>query len=154
MGYRIESTQIDSEILVPVQTTSNDRHGSSSHTGAPISPIGSGLMALFVTIGEFDLEIMQPLSQATITAPLGTIPGSVGQDQGAIARFLERRGEGFLHVCFKTLGIDAALESVRSAGIGLIDPVARPGARNSRIAFMDRRDTQGILMHFVQRVPL
>jgi catechol 2,3-dioxygenase-like lactoylglutathione lyase family enzyme len=154
LGFPIESTQVDSEVLVPVETTSNDRHGATSHTGTPIPRIGAGLMAMFVTIGDLDLEIMQPLGEAKIDTPLGTIPGSVGQDQGAIDRFLQRKGEGLLHICFKTPDIDGALSAVSDAGIGLIDPVARPGARNSHIAFMDRKATHGILMHFVERTPL
>lgn len=154
LGFPIESTQVDSEVFVPVETTSNDRHGATSHAGAPIPRIGAGLMALFVTIGDLDLEIMQPLSDAKVDTPLGTIPGTVGQDQGAIDRFLKAKGEGLLHMCFRTQDIDGALDAVRAAGIGLIDPVARPGARGSHIAFMDRKTTHGILMHFVERTPL
>jgi catechol 2,3-dioxygenase-like lactoylglutathione lyase family enzyme len=154
LDFPIESTQVDSEVLVPVETTSNDRHGAETHVRAPIPAVGSGLMALFVTIGDLDLEIMQPLSEATIKVPLGTVPGTVGQDQGAIARFLERKGEGLLHMCFRTPDIANALEAVKAEGIGLIDPVARPGARGSLIAFMDRKTTAGILMHFVERTPL
>jgi hypothetical protein len=41
-------------------------------------------------------------------------------------------------VCFKTKDIASALAAVSAAGINLIDPVARPGARGSLIAFMDR----------------
>lgn len=49
-------------------------------------------------MGNFDLEIMQPLGQALLGVPLGTTSGMVGQDQGAIARFLEKRGVGLLNV--------------------------------------------------------
>ena len=154
MGYPLESTQTDSEVLIPVETTSNDKYGASTHVRAPILAVGAGLMADFVTVGDFDLEIMQPLSKADVKAPLGTVPGTVGQDQGAIARYLDRRGEGLLHMCFKTPDIRAALASVVEDGIRLIDPVARPGGRNGLIAFMDRRSTQGLLMHFVERTPL
>lgn len=154
MGFEVECTQIDSEVLVPVETTSNDKYGATSHTREPIPAVGSGLMALFVTVGDFDLEIMQPLGAANVKVPLGSVPGTVGQDHGDIARFLEKRGEGLLHICFKTPDIQRALDSVSAAGIGLIDPVARPGGRAGLIAFMDRRDTEGVLMHFVERTPL
>ncbi|MGE0151534.1 MAG: VOC family protein [Reyranellaceae bacterium] len=154
MGYTVECMQIDSEVLIPVETTSNDKYGSKTHVRPPISAVGSGLLALFVTVGDFDLEIMQPLGQANVRVPLGSVPGTVGQDQGAIARFLEKRGEGLLHICFKTLDIANAIEQVKSAGIKMIDPVARPGGRGGLIAFMDRRDTEGVLMHFAERTPL
>ena len=109
---------------------------------------------MFITVADFDLEIMQPLSASKIDTPLGTIPGSVGQDQGAIARALEKRGEGLLHICFKTANIQQAIERVTKEGITMIDPVGRPGSRNGLIAFMDRRSTDGILLHFIQRTPI
>ena len=154
MGFPVECLQIDSEVLVPVETTSNDKYGSKTHVRPPISAIGSGLIALFVTVGDFDLEIMQPLGDATVRVQLGTVPGTVGQDQGAVARFLEKRGEGLLHISFKTLDIKKAIEGVSSAGIRMIDAVARPGGRAGVIAFMDRRSTEGMLMHFSERTPL
>lgn len=153
LGFPQECTQIDSEVLVRIETTSNDKYGVVCHAHPPQHVVGSGLAALFITVGEFELEIMQPLSAAHLGVPLGTIPGSVGQDQGAIARFLERRGEGLLHVGFKTPNIQQALDAVAAQGVKLIDPVGRPGGRAGLIAFMDFRSTQGILFHFVQRTP-
>jgi catechol 2,3-dioxygenase-like lactoylglutathione lyase family enzyme len=154
LGWPLECTQTDSEFLIPIEITSNDKYGATSHTRAPIPLVGAGLIALFVTVGDFDFEIMQPLSAATLRAPLGSIPGSVGQDQGAIAQALEKRGEGLLHICFKTPDIKEAIRSVTADGIAMIDPVARPGARGSHIAFMDRHTTEGILLHFVERNPI
>jgi catechol 2,3-dioxygenase-like lactoylglutathione lyase family enzyme len=151
LGWPLESTQTDSEFLIPIEVTSNDKYGATSHTRAPIPAVGAGLIALFVTVGDFDLEIMQPLSAATIRVPLGTIPGSVGQDQGAIAQALDKRGEGLLHIGFKTPDMRNAIKTMSDQGIRMIDPISRPGARNSQIAFMDRRTTEGILLHFVER---
>jgi catechol 2,3-dioxygenase-like lactoylglutathione lyase family enzyme len=153
-AFPVECLQIDSEVLIPVETTSNDKYGSKTHVRPPISAIGSGLIALFVTVGDFDFEIMQPLGDATVRIQLGSVPGTVGQDQGAVARFLEKRGEGLLHISFKAPDIQKAMAGVQSAGIKLIDPVARPGGRGGLISFMDRRDTQGMLMHFSERTPL
>lgn len=154
LGWPLESTQTDSEFLVPIEVTSNDRYGAKSHSGTPIPRVGSGLIALFVTVGDFDLEIMQPLGAAKISTPLGTIPGSVGQDQGAIAQALQKRGEGLLHIGFKVPDIRRAIDLVTQAGIEMIDPVPRPGSRNGFIAFMNRKATERILLHFIERVPL
>jgi catechol 2,3-dioxygenase-like lactoylglutathione lyase family enzyme len=154
LGWTLESTQTDSEFLVPIEVTSNDKYGATSHSHQPIAKVGSGLIALFVTVGDFDLEIMQPIGAAKISTPLGTIPGSVGQDQGAIAQALQKRGEGLLHICFKVPDIDAAIKRVTAEGIAMIDPVSRPGSRSGRIAFMDRRSTERVLLHFIQRTPI
>jgi catechol 2,3-dioxygenase-like lactoylglutathione lyase family enzyme len=154
LGWPLECTQTDSEFLIPMEITSNDKYGVTSRAGTPIPTIGSGLIALFIWTGEFDLEVMQPLGPAKLRAPLGSIPGSVGQDQGAIARALEARGEGLLHICFKTPDIRGAIKAVKDRGVKMIDNEPRPGARGSKIAFMDRRTTDGILLHFVERTPV
>jgi catechol 2,3-dioxygenase-like lactoylglutathione lyase family enzyme len=154
LGWPLESTQTDSEFLVPIEITSNDRYGARSHSGTPIPRVGSGLIALFVTVGDYDLEIMQPLGAAKISTPLGTIPGSVGQDQGAIAQALQKRGEGLLHIGFKVPDIREAIARVTKAGIDMIDPLPRPGSRNGFIAFMNRNFTERILLHFIERTPL
>jgi catechol 2,3-dioxygenase-like lactoylglutathione lyase family enzyme len=154
LGWPLECTQTDSEFLIPMEITSNDKYGVTSRAGAPIPTVGSGLIALFVWTGEFDLEIMQPLGPAKLRAPLGSVPGSVGQDQGAIARALDARGEGLLHICFKTPDIRGAIKAVKDKGVKMIDDAPRPGARGSEIAFMDRRTTEGILLHFAERVPV
>lgn len=154
LGWPLESTQTDSEFLVPIEITSNDRYGATSHSQAPIPRVGSGLIALFVTVGDFDLEIMQPLGAAKVGTPLGTVPGSVGQDQGAIAQALQKRGEGLLHIGFKVPNIRNAIERVSAEGIDMIDPVPRPGSRSGRIAFMNRKATERILLHFIERTPI
>lgn len=154
LGWPLESTQTDSEFLVPIEITSNDRYGAKSHAGTPIPRVGSGLIALFVTVGDFDLEIMQPLGAAQISTPLGTIPGSVGQDQGAIAQALQKRGEGLLHIGFKVPDIRQAIARVAEEGIDMIDPTPRPGSRSGFIAFMNRKSTERILLHFIERTPL
>lgn len=153
LGWPLECTQTDSEFLIPMEITSNDKYGVTSRAGTPIPTVGSGLIALFVWTGEFDLEIMQPLGEAKLRAPLGSVPGSVGQDQGAIARALDRRGEGLLHICFKTPDIRKAIDFVTSQGVSMIDYDPRPGARGSEIAFLDRKSTGGMLFHFVERTP-
>ena len=100
------------------------------------------------------IEIMHPLGQANVRVPLGNVPGTVGQDQGAIARFLEKKGEGLLQICFKTPDIANAIAMVTSAGVKMIDPTGRAGGRGGLIAFMDRRDTHGVLLHFAERTPM
>src|ERR1700730_6624876 len=151
LGWPLESTQTDSEFLIPIEVTSNDKYGATSHTRAPIPAVGAGLIALFVTVGDFDLEILQPLSAATIRVPLGTIPGSVGQDQGAIAQALDKRGEGLLHIGFRTPDMRKAIKTVSDQGIRMIEPKTRPGGGNSQIGSIDRVTTEGILLHFVER---
>jgi methylmalonyl-CoA/ethylmalonyl-CoA epimerase len=92
-----------------------------------------GVEAVLLGIGDAHVELLKP----------------VGADSG-VGRFLERRGPGMHHVAFRTEDIDSALESVRSAGVLLIDERPRTGIRNSRVAFMDPKSTGGVLMELVE----
>jgi methylmalonyl-CoA/ethylmalonyl-CoA epimerase len=92
-----------------------------------------GVEAVLLGIGDSHVELLRPLSP----------------DSG-VGRFLERHGPGVHHVAYRTDDIDAALESVRTAGMELIDDRPRPGLRNSRVAFVHPKSTGGVLTELVE----
>jgi methylmalonyl-CoA/ethylmalonyl-CoA epimerase len=92
-----------------------------------------GVEAVLLGIGNGHIELLMPFDA----------------DSG-VARFLERRGPGMHHVAYRTDDIDSALESVRAAGVELIDELPRTGIRNSRVAFMDPKSTGGVLTELVE----
>lgn len=69
----------------------------------------------------------------------------------AVARHIEKRGEGIQHIAFKVNHIEEAIEALKKRGISFIDEKPRPGARRSRVAFMHPRSTYGVLMELVER---
>lgn len=73
--------------------------------------------------------------------------------EGAIARFLVKRGEGFHHVAYVVPDLDAALGSLQGAGVRLIDQTPRTGAHGWRIAFIHPEACNGILTELVQESP-
>jgi methylmalonyl-CoA/ethylmalonyl-CoA epimerase len=92
-----------------------------------------GVDAVLLEIGEGHVELLAPLSA----------------DSG-VGRFLESRGPGLHHVAYQTDDIDSALESVRAAGIELIDASPRTGIRSSRVAFLHPKSTGGVLTELVE----
>jgi methylmalonyl-CoA/ethylmalonyl-CoA epimerase len=92
-----------------------------------------GVEAVLLGIGESHVELLRPLSP----------------DSG-VGRFLERHGPGVHHVAYRTEDIDAAIETVRSAGMELIDEQPRPGLRGSRVAFVHPKSTGGVLTELVE----
>ncbi len=67
-----------------------------------------------------------------------------------IARFLERRGPGIHHVCYRVPDVAAALETCRNAGYRLIDEEPRNGAGGHPIAFIHPKSTAGILIELTE----
>jgi methylmalonyl-CoA/ethylmalonyl-CoA epimerase len=53
-------------------------------------------------------------------------------------------------VAYGTDDIDSALDSVRAAGLTLIDERPRTGIRGSRVAFVHPKSTGGVLTELVE----
>ena len=69
---------------------------------------------------------------------------------GAIARFMASRGEGFHHVAFAVPDVDAALADLRGRGAELIDEAGRRGLGGHVVAFVHPRSSLGVLTELVQ----
>jgi methylmalonyl-CoA/ethylmalonyl-CoA epimerase len=67
-----------------------------------------------------------------------------------IARFIERRGEGIHHLAFEVKDIGESISEYTSKGFELINPSAKDGADNKKIAFMHPRTTNGVLVELCQ----
>jgi len=82
-----------------------------------------------LTFGESDVELL-----------------SADDHDSPIGKYLERRGPGIHHLCFRVPDLDAALERCRAAGYQLIDERPRAGAAGRRVAFIHPKSTAGILL--------
>ena len=87
--------------------------------------------AALVRIGGSQLELIQP------TDP-----------DGAIARFIERRGEGLHHICFEVDDLQGTLDRLAESEVQLIDAIPREGLSGT-IAFLHPRSTGGVLIELV-----
>ena len=73
--------------------------------------------------------------------------------EGAIARFMEKRGEGFHHVAFAVPDVEAALDELRGRGAELIDEHGRTGLGGHVVAFVHPRSTLGVLTELIEAGP-
>jgi len=64
---------------------------------------------------------------------------------GPIAKFIEKRGEGFHHIAYAVDDIDGALSELERRGVQLIDHAPRKGAEGLMIAFLHPKSTHGVL---------
>ncbi len=82
----------------------------------------------FFKIGDTKIELLEPTSE-----------------DSAIAKFIEKRGEGVHHIAFATNDLPGALKEAEEKGVQLIDKAPRPGAEGLEIAFLHPKSTQGVL---------
>jgi len=73
-----------------------------------------------------------------LVSPLG--------EASPIDKFLEERGEGIHHICFKVLDIHAAMKSLQKNGVKFVDQKPRKGAEGSLVAFLYPRSFNGVLI--------
>ena len=69
---------------------------------------------------------------------------------GALSRFLDRRGEGVHHLAFAVEDVGAALERLRADGVRLVDATPRAGAHGWTVAFLHPASAHGVLIELVQ----
>lgn len=68
----------------------------------------------------------------------------------AIAKFIEKKGEGIHHIAFEVDDIEAEIARLEDEGFQLIHTVPKDGADNKRIAFLHPKGTNGVLIELCQ----
>lgn len=87
----------------------------------------------FFETGESKIELLQ-----------ATSPDS------AIAKFIEKKGEGIHHIAFEVDDIYAEIKRLQSEGFTMIHEAPKEGADNKLIAFLHPKSTNGVLIELCQ----
>lgn len=96
-----------------------------------IAPDGTVRVA-FLEVGTTKLELIEPL------------------DNPGVSRFLEKRGEGLHHICFRSTDLHGDLEQLRQKGATIIDAHPRRGAHGMMVAFVHPHSVSGVLIELAQ----
>lgn len=72
-------------------------------------------------------------------------------DDGPVARFIEKNGEGMQHFAIRVEDIEKTLAELKEKGVRLIDETPRYGAGGARIAFVHPKATNGVLLELCER---
>ena len=68
----------------------------------------------------------------------------------AIAKAIEKKGEGLHHIAFKSNDIAGELKNAADHGIRLINETPVPGAHNTQVAFLHPKSTFSVLTDLCQ----
>lgn len=66
--------------------------------------------------------------------------------ESAIAKYIDKKGEGIHHIAFAVDDIVAELARLKEAGFQLIHETPKEGADGKLIAFLHPKDTNGVLI--------
>jgi len=86
-----------------------------------------------IELGGSKIELIQPLS-----------------NEGPIANFLQKRGEGIHHLAIAVNKLEKKLAQLKAGGIKLIDEQPRQGFSKRKIAFIHPESMHGVLVELVE----
>ena len=95
--------------------------------------VSEGVSTSFFKVGETKIELLEATNQ-----------------NSAIAKFIEKRGEGIHHIAFEVEDIDAEMQRLQAEGFQLIHQSPKDGADNKRICFLHPKSTNGVLIELCQ----
>jgi len=87
----------------------------------------------FFKIGESNIELVQP-----------------AESDSPLVKFLETKGQGIHHICFEVDDVEAEVKAYLEKGATLIDQKPRPGAHNTKVAFIHPRSSGGVLIELCE----
>lgn len=92
-----------------------------------------GVSTSFFMLGETKIELLQATNE-----------------NSAIAKFIEKKGEGIHHIAYEVDDIYAEMERLKKEGFELINQTPKEGADNKLICFLHPKSTNGVLVELCQ----
>ena len=88
----------------------------------------------FVPVGNVNIELIESATE-----------------DGVIAKFIAKRGEGIHHIAYEVEDVGATLEKLKAEGIKLVDEKPRAGAHGKQVAFIHPKSSSGVLTEVVSK---
>ncbi len=92
-----------------------------------------GVITSFFLVGNVKIELLASI-----------------QEDSAIAKFIEKRGEGIHHLAFDVDSVSHSLKNLKESGFQLIREKPKHGADNKNIAFLHPKSTGGVLIEICE----
>lgn len=71
---------------------------------------------------------------------------------GAISKYIEKRGEGIHHIAFEVDDIISEMKRLEGEGFILLNEVPKKGADNKLVCFIHPKSTHGVLVELCQEI--
>ncbi len=94
-----------------------------------------GVLTSFFKIGESKIELLEATNS-----------------ESAIAKFIEKKGEGIHHIAYEVEDIHAEMKRLVNEGFTLINEQPKKGADTKLVCFLHPKTTNGILVELCQEI--
>ncbi len=92
-----------------------------------------GVSTSFFMLGETKIELLEATNM-----------------DSAIAKFIEKKGEGIHHIAYEVDDIYAEMERLKTEGFEVLNKEPKQGADNKLIFFLHPKSTNGVLVELCQ----
>lgn len=89
----------------------------------------------FFKVGESKIELLEATSS-----------------DSALAKFLEKKGEGIHHIAYAVDDIKAEMERLKLEGFIILNEEPKKGADNKLVCFLHPKSTNGVLVELCQEI--
>jgi methylmalonyl-CoA/ethylmalonyl-CoA epimerase len=96
---------------------------------------GEKVKTSFFQMGDSKIELLEALSA-----------------DSAIAKFIEKKGEGIHHIAFEVADIKAEMKRLKDEGFELLNDEPKKGADNKLICFVHPKSANGVLIELCQSI--
>ena len=73
-------------------------------------------------------------------------------EDGTIARYIAKKGEGIHHIAFEVADIYAEMQRLKNEGFTLLNESPKQGADNKLVCFLHPKDTNGVLIELCMAI--
>jgi len=94
-----------------------------------------GVTTSFFEVGESKIELL-----------------AATREDSAIAKYIEKRGEGIHHIAFYVDNIEDEIERLQQEGFKLLNDQPKRGADQKKIAFLHPKSAQGVLVELCEDI--
>jgi methylmalonyl-CoA/ethylmalonyl-CoA epimerase len=126
------------------------------HVGIAVKDLQATLKFYEDTLGlkSSGIEVVEEQKVRVAFLPIGDTEVELlesTEEDGPIAKFIAKNGEGIQHMAYKVDDIEAAIAEMKDKGVRMIDEKPRYGAGGAKIAFCHPKSTSGVLVELCQR---
>ncbi|MCC6252578.1 MAG: methylmalonyl-CoA epimerase [Bacteroidia bacterium] len=127
------------------------------HIGIAVKDINQANQIYSKLLGIEPYKAEEVESENVITSFFQTGPNKIEllaatNPNSAIAKFIEKKGEGIHHIAFEVDNIYEEMSRLAKEGFQLLNSSPKRGADNKLICFVHPKTTQGVLIELCQEI--
>lgn len=127
------------------------------HIGIAVKDLNASNQLFEKLLGVAHYKIEEVASEGVRTSFFKSGPNKIEllettSEDGPIAKFLEKKGEGVHHIAFAVDDIVAEIKRLKGQGFVVLNEKPKRGADNKLVAFLHPKTANGVLVELCQEI--